>query len=50
MRAYAEACNYYYDNAIKNTSPAKKTRIIKIVPSILTRLQEADVQLGLLHR
>ena len=46
MRAYVKACNYYYDNAIKNTSPAKKTEIIQIIAKY-TNSPEADVQLGL---
>lgn len=46
MRAYIKACNYYYDNAIKNTSPAKKTEIIKIIAKY-TKAPENDVKLGL---
>jgi len=46
MRAYVKACNYYYDNVIKNTSPEKKLEIIKII-SKYTNAPENDVKLGL---
>jgi len=46
MRAYVKACNYYYDNVIKNTSPEKKAEIIKII-SKYTNAPENDVKLGL---
>jgi NitT/TauT family transport system substrate-binding protein len=46
MRAYIKACNYYYDNAIKNASPEKKAEIIKII-SKYTNAPEPDVKLGL---
>lgn len=46
MRAYVKACNYYYDNAIKNASPEKKAEIIKII-SKYTNAPENDVKLGL---
>jgi len=46
MRAYVKACNYYYDNVIKNTSPEKKAEIIKII-SKYTNTPETDVELGL---
>jgi len=46
MRAYVKACNYYYDNAIKNVSPEKKAEIINII-SKYTNAPEADVKLGL---
>ncbi|MDD4321164.1 MAG: ABC transporter substrate-binding protein [Acidaminococcaceae bacterium] len=46
MRAYVKACNYYYDNAIKDASPAKKAEIVKIIAKY-TKAPESDITLGL---
>lgn len=46
LRAYAKACNYYYDAVIAKKSPEQLEEIVKILAKY-TNAPEADVKLGL---
>ena len=46
LRAYAKACNYYYDAAIDKKSPDKLDEVIKIIAKY-TNAPVEDVKLGL---
>ena len=46
LRAYAKACNYYYDAAIDKKSPEKLDEVIKIIAKY-TNAPVEDVKLGL---
>lgn len=46
LRAYAKACNYYYDAAIAKKSPEQLDEVVKIIAQY-TKTPEADVKLGL---